>query len=68
MPRPAHAKPLHPPATEAEKNRASEIFTAASDDMVARGYARHLWGNQSGAAQEFIILQIRLADASKPAA
>lgn len=64
--RPPGAKPLHPPATEAEKERASRIFTAASDDMVARGYCRHLWGNLSGPAQEFIILQIRLTDASAP--
>lgn len=66
--RPAHSKPLHPPATEAEKDRACRIFTAASDDMVARGFCRHLWGNLSGPAQEFIILQIRLTDADQPAA
>jgi hypothetical protein len=68
MAKPAHAKPLHPPATTAEKERAAAIYTAASDDLCARGYARHIWGNVSGPAQELIILIIRLAEASKPTA
>lgn len=53
--------PLDPPATEAEKDRASRIFTAAADVMVARGFGRHLWGNTSGPAQEMIILMLREA-------
>lgn len=61
MPKPADAKPLHPPATEVEKERASQIFTAASDDMVARGYGGHIWGNLAGPAQDFLILVIREA-------
>ena len=64
MPKPANAKPPDPPITEAEKDRASILFTAACDDMVARGYARHLWGNIHGDAQQFIILILR--EAAKP--
>jgi len=52
-------KPLNPPATEAEKNEASRVWTAAMDVMQARGFGRHLWGNTSGAAQDFVILMLR---------
>lgn len=52
-------RPLDPPATEAEKDRAAELWSAANDDLVARGYARHLWGNLSRPAQEQIILILR---------
>jgi hypothetical protein len=57
-------KPLEPPATEAEKNRAAELWTNANDDLVARGYARSLWGNLSRPAQEQIVLILRAAGAS----
>ena len=51
--------PLNPPADCAERDRASRIWTAAQDIMVARGYGRELWGNWKGCAQEFVILIIR---------
>jgi len=51
--------PLDPPATEAELNRASQIWTAAHDVMVARGFGRHLWGCQSAAGHEFMVLMLR---------
>jgi hypothetical protein len=56
-----NAQPLNPPATEAEVERASAFWTAASDDLVARGYARHLWGNLDRAARELVILILRQA-------
>lgn len=58
-------KPLNPPATEAEMEHASALWTAASDDLVARGYARHLWGNLAMPAREIVILIIR-ASGSEP--
>lgn len=57
----AKVTPLVPAATEAEKNRASEIWTAAQDVMVARGYGRHLWGNQAECCHEFVILMLRFS-------
>lgn len=51
--------PLNPPATEAELNCAAEIWTAAQDVMVARGFARHLWGSSPAAAHEFVVLMLR---------
>lgn len=63
MAKPKHARPLHPPATETEKERAARLFTLATDDLVARGYCRHLWGNMAGPAQESFILVLRHADA-----
>lgn len=54
--------PLTPPATEAEKDRAAELWTLASDDLVARGYARHLWGNLGRPSQELVILILRHAN------
>lgn len=53
--------PLDPPATEAELDRAAEIWTAAQDNMVARGYARKLWGCQQSAGHEFVVLMLREA-------
>lgn len=58
---PKKVRPLKPPATEAELNRASEIWTAAQDIMVARGFARHLWGNQHSSCHEFVVLMLREA-------
>lgn len=54
--------PLNPPATEAELDRAAEIWTAAQDNMVARGYGRHLWGNQQAAGHEFVVLMLRASN------
>jgi hypothetical protein len=54
-------KPLDPPATEAELNRASEVWTAAQDVMVERGFARHLWGNYPASCHEFVVLMLRTA-------
>lgn len=51
--------PLIPPATEAEKDFASRVWTEAQDVMVERGYGRHLWGNMPSACHEFVILMIR---------
>ena len=52
-------KPLIPPATEAEKDRAAAVWTSAQDVMVNRGYGRELWGNQSSCCQEFVIIILR---------
>ena len=57
-------KPLDPPATEAELEEASRIWTASMDDMTARGWAPHLFGNQSRGARELTILLIREARAT----
>lgn len=54
-------KPLKPPATEAELDRASAVWTAAQDIMVARGFARALWGNQRQCCHEFVVLLLREA-------
>ncbi|HEY8898915.1 MAG TPA: hypothetical protein VIM61_00670 [Chthoniobacterales bacterium] len=53
--------PLSPPATEAELDRASTIWTAAQDAMVERGFGRHLWGAQQQAGHEFVVLMLREA-------
>lgn len=58
---PKKPKPLKPPATEAELDRASEIWTAAQDTMVARGFGRELWGNQRACCHEFVVLMLREA-------
>jgi len=58
--------PLDPPATEAEHDRASELWTLASDDLVRRGYARHLWGNLALPSKEAIIHMIRAASGQQP--
>jgi hypothetical protein len=55
--------PLDPPATAAELDHAAEIWTAAQDNMVARGYARHLWGCQPAAGHEFVVLMLRAEQA-----
>jgi hypothetical protein len=55
----AKVKPLHPPATEAELEFASVVWTAAQDIMVRRGFGRHLFGNQSRASNEFVVLMLR---------
>ena len=57
------ALPLDPPATEAELDHASQIWTAAQDVMVARGFGRHLWGNQHAAGHEFVVLMLRAEQA-----
>ncbi|HSI10392.1 MAG TPA: hypothetical protein VK961_00045 [Chthoniobacter sp.] len=62
----AKVQPLNPPATEAELERASLLWTNASDDLVARGYARHLWGCNSTPAKELVVLLLREA-AKNPA-
>ena len=62
----ATTKPLNPPATEAEMEHASALWTAASDDLVARGYARHLWGNLAMPAREIVILIIRTSGSQQP--
>ena len=54
-------KSLEPRPTEAERERAAEIWTAASDKMVARGYQRHIWGALGWPAQDMVILVIREA-------
>lgn len=51
--------PLDPPATEAELDHAAAIWTAAQDVMVARGFARKLWGCQPAAGHEFVVLMLR---------
>lgn len=58
----ATALPLNPPASEAELERAAQIFTAAMDDMVSRGYARHLWGCQNTPGIELVVLLLRLSN------
>lgn len=62
--KPAKVLPLDPPATEAEKNEASRVWTAAQDVMVARGFGRYLWGNTSEATHDFVILMLRAAKAT----
>ena len=62
MAKPSETKPLVPPATEAELDRASEIWTAAMDDMVSRGFERKLWGYQSEATKDFTVLLLRNAN------
>lgn len=52
-------KPLDPPATKEELERASVVWTAAQDIMVKRGFARCLWGSQQKAGQEFVVLKVR---------
>ena len=51
--------PLDPPATEAEFDHAAQIWTAAQDVMVARGFARLLWGCGTTAQHEFVVLMLR---------
>lgn len=63
MPTRTKALPLYPPATEAELERASQIWTAAQDVMVARGFGRTLWGNQHASGHEFVVLILREATA-----
>lgn len=53
--------PLNPPASEAELDHAAKTWTAAMDDMVARGYARHLWGCQTTPGIELVVLLLRLS-------
>ena len=53
--------PLNPPATAAELDHAAEIWTAANDVMVARGFARHLWGCLRQPARDLVVLVIREA-------
>ena len=55
-------KPLDPPATDAELNRAAKIWTEAQDIMVERGFARHFWGMLEHAGHEAMVLMLRQAD------
>lgn len=57
--------PLNPPATEAELDHAAEIWTAAQDVMVARGFGRELWGNRPASCHEFVVLMLR-AEQARP--
>jgi len=52
-------KALKPPATKAELDGASAIWTAAQDIMVKRGYGLALWGNQRACCHEFVVLMLR---------
>lgn len=54
-------RPLDPPSTEVELNRASAIWTEAQDIMVKRGFGRELWGNQRQCCHEFVVLMLRSA-------
>jgi hypothetical protein len=58
--------PLSPPATEAELNEASRVWTKAQDIMVKRGYGRHLWGNQRKCCHEFVVLMLRQSKIRNP--
>lgn len=60
-----HTLPLVPPATTAELDHAAEIWTAAQDVMVARGFARRLWGTFPAAQHEFVVLMLR-AEQARP--
>lgn len=61
----ANPLPLDPPATEAELDHAAEIWTSAQDVMVARGFARHLWGCGTAVQHEFVVLMLR-AEQARP--
>jgi hypothetical protein len=60
-------RPLNPAPTEAELDRAAELWTLANDSLVERGYTRHLWGMLTAPAREMIILMLRAADADATA-
>lgn len=60
MKRKPTVKPLVPPATEAELNEASRVWTEAQDIMVKRGFGRELWGNQRRCCHEFVVLMLRV--------
>lgn len=55
--------PLDPPATEAELDNASRVWTAAQDVMVARGFGRLLWGSQGKDCHDFIVILLRIVSA-----
>jgi hypothetical protein len=57
--KPEKVAPLDPPATEAELDLASRVWTDAQDVMVARGFGRVLFGATSKASNEFTVLMLR---------
>lgn len=60
--------PLVPAASVAELDHAAEIWTAAQDVMVARGFARRLWGTFPAAQHEFVVLMLRAEQAASTTA
>lgn len=57
--KPETVLPLDPPASEAELEIASRVWTDAQDVMVARGFGRLLFGAQAKASNEFTVLMLR---------